>query len=143
MIVLAFDGLFRADFDSMRDSAAACTCGGEPPSAASQAPQGDCKLRVLTLACAWGGRTSDAEAAREGAVALVEAMSEDELAGGIDAPAYLSAAELYMDRYRRGDHACRASLGGRPRDRAKCFRRWSQPSRPRTSCAAGLWKPPS
>ncbi len=111
MIVLAFDGLFRADFDSMRDSAARALAAarhrGSQPLKATAAS-------VLTLACAWGGRTSDAEAAREEAVALVEAMSEDELAGRIDAPAYLSAAELYMDRYDEAiTHAERALEVGR------------------------------
>ena len=54
---------------------------------------------MLALACAWGGMTSEAEAAREEAVALVETMSDDELAGRIDAAAHLAAAELYLDRY--------------------------------------------
>jgi DNA-binding NarL/FixJ family response regulator/tetratricopeptide (TPR) repeat protein len=111
VIVLAFDGLFRADFDAMRDAAARALAAARPlgdrPLTASAAS-------VLTLACAWGGMTSDAEAAREEAVALVESMSDDELTGRIDAPAYLAAAELYLDRYEETiAHSERALAVGR------------------------------
>ena len=96
MIVLAFDGLFRADFDAMADAAAralaaARPLGGRPLTAAAAS--------VLSLARAWGGRSAEGEETRKEAVALVDAMTEDELAGRIDAPAYLAAAELYLDRY--------------------------------------------
>jgi ATP/maltotriose-dependent transcriptional regulator MalT len=106
MIVLAFDGFFRTDFDAMRDAAeralaAARPLGDRPLTATAAA--------VLTLACAWGGATGAAEAPRSEAVALVEAMSDDELARRIDAAAHLSAAELYLDRYdEAAEHAERA-----------------------------------
>jgi DNA-binding NarL/FixJ family response regulator len=106
MIVLAFDGLFRADFDAMRDAAGRAL--------AEARPLGDRSLTataaaVLTLACAWGGAIEAAEAARAEAAPLVDAMSDEELAGRIDAPAYLAAAELYMDRYEEASaHADRA-----------------------------------
>ncbi len=111
MIVLAFDGLFRADFDSMRDAAARALAAARP---LGDQPLTATAASVLALACAWGGATREAEAAREEAVALVEAMSDDALAGRIDAPAYLAAAELYLDRYEETiAHAERALAVGR------------------------------
>ncbi len=95
-IVLAFDGLFRADFDSMRDAAERALElareGGDRPLIATAAA-------VLTLACAWGGATEAAAAPRAEAAELVDAMPDEQLAGRIDAVAHLAAAELYMDRY--------------------------------------------
>jgi tetratricopeptide (TPR) repeat protein len=111
MIVLAFDGLFRADFDSMGDAAeraleVARPLGDLPLTATAAA--------VLTLARAWGGAIEAAEATRAEAVALVDAMSDEELAGRIDAAAHLAAAELYMDRYDdAGAHAERALAAAR------------------------------
>jgi DNA-binding NarL/FixJ family response regulator len=68
----------------------------------------------VTLACAWGGATREAERAREEAVVLVDAMSDDELARRIDAPAYLAAGELHLDRYDETiAHAERALAIGR------------------------------
>jgi DNA-binding NarL/FixJ family response regulator/tetratricopeptide (TPR) repeat protein len=111
VIVLAFDGLFRADFDAMRDAAERAVAAARP---LGDRPLTATAASVLTLACAWAGMTLDAEAAREEAVALVEAMSDDELAGRIDAPAYLAAAELYLDRYEETiAHAGRALAVGR------------------------------
>ncbi len=69
---------------------------------------------MLALACAWGGATAEAEAARDEAAALIGAMSDDELAGSIDAAAHLAAAELYLDRYEEAvAHAERALAVGR------------------------------
>ena len=95
-IVLAFDGLFTADFDSMREAAERALeharRHGDPRLIATAAA-------VLTLATAWGGATEAAEAPRAEAAQLVDAMSDAQLAGRIDAAAHLAAAELYMDRY--------------------------------------------
>ena len=96
MIVLAFDGLFRADFDAMADAAARALAAARP---LGGRPQMATAASVLSLARAWGGRSAEAKEIRKEAVALVDAMTEDELAGRIDAPAYLAAAELYLDRY--------------------------------------------
>lgn len=105
-IVLAFDGLFRADFDAMRTAArraleAARSLGERPLTAMAAA--------VLTLACAWDGAIEEAETASNEAAGVVDAMSDEELAGRIDAAAHLAAAELYMDRYdQSAAHAERA-----------------------------------
>jgi DNA-binding NarL/FixJ family response regulator/tetratricopeptide (TPR) repeat protein len=111
LIVLAFDGLFRADFAAMREAAERALAAARP---LGDRPLTATAASVLALACAWGGMTSDAEDARQEAVALVEAMSDDELASRIDAPAYLAAAELYLDRYEETiAHAERALTVGR------------------------------
>ncbi|MET0510740.1 MAG: AAA family ATPase [Thermoleophilaceae bacterium] len=106
VIVLAFDGLFRADFDSMCDAAERALELAQP---LDDLPLTATAAAVLTLARAWGGAIQAAEVTRTQAAALVESMSDDELAGRIDAAAHLAAAELYMDRYdEAGAHAERA-----------------------------------
>ena len=96
VLALGFDGLFRADFGAMRDAAARALTMARP---LGDQPLTATAASVLTLACAWGGLTSEAEAARDEAVDLVDAMSDDQLAQRIDAPAYLAAGELHLDRY--------------------------------------------
>ena len=57
----------------------------------------------------WGGEIADAEIARAEAAALVDAMTDEELAGRMDAGAHLRGRRLYLDRYREADaHAERA-----------------------------------
>ena len=72
----------------------------------------------------------------------MDAMSDEELAGRIDAAAHLAAAELYLDRYEDASAHAERALGGRPRDRTALpharFRLWRRAS----SCAAGWPRPP-
>ena len=112
MVELSIDGLFRAEFESMR------RVRGAGALAAAE-PLGDDSLTatalgVLTLACAFTGRIDKAEEHRRRAAATVDAMRDDELAGRIDAAAHLGAAEIYLDRYHEaGVHAERALAVGR------------------------------
>ncbi len=105
-VVLAFDGLFSGDLEAMRQAASSALDAARP--------LGDPRLTamaaaVLTLACAWGGEIADAEIARKEATELIEAMTDEELAGSIDASAHLAAAEIYLDRYSESEaHAERA-----------------------------------
>ncbi len=106
MTVLAFDGLFRADFESMRHAAERALEVARP---LDDRPLTAMAAAVVTLANAWGGASEAAATACAEAVGLVEAMPDEELAGRIDAAAHLAAAELYMDRYDdAGAHADRA-----------------------------------
>jgi ATP/maltotriose-dependent transcriptional regulator MalT len=111
MVELAIDGLFQAEFDSMRDFAERAVKAAEPV--------GDDGLTatargVLTLACAFTGAIEEAERHRSRAAAIVDAMRDDELAGRIDAAAHLAAAEIYLDRYfEAAVHAERALAVGR------------------------------
>ena len=47
-------------------------------------------------------------------------MRDEELAGRIDAAAYLAAAEIYLDRYDEAVGARRAGARDRARDRTAC-----------------------
>ena len=105
-IVLAFDGLFRADLDAMRNAAELALEAARP---LGQRPLTALAAAVLALACARDGAMPEAEAASQDAAALVDAMPDAELAGRIDAAAHLAAAELFMDRYEQATaHAERA-----------------------------------
>jgi ATP/maltotriose-dependent transcriptional regulator MalT len=96
MITLAMDAFYRqASADSRswgtRALAVARPLGDEPLIAASSA--------ALALACAFEGALADAELHRAAAAALVDAMPDEKLAIRLDAIAYLTGAELYMDHF--------------------------------------------
>ena len=54
---------------------------------------------AVALACAYVGAIEEAEAYRAEAATLVDGMSDAELAVRLDAMAYLTGAEVYMDRF--------------------------------------------
>jgi DNA-binding NarL/FixJ family response regulator len=65
-------------------------------------------LATAALAQASTGRIEAALASRAEAAAIVDAMSDDQLALRLDAAGWLAAAELYLDRYADADtHASR------------------------------------
>jgi DNA-binding CsgD family transcriptional regulator len=69
---------------------------------------------MVALANAFLGSVAEAEAACVEAAGLVDAMSDEELAGLLDAAANLAAAEFYLDRLERaGAHAEHAHAVGR------------------------------
>ncbi len=111
MIELAVDGLYRAQYDSMRDWAerardAASPVGDQPLTAAA--------VSALALAEAFAGHIPEAERHRAEAAALVDALADAELALRLDAAANLAAAELYLDRFAEAAaHAGRALRIGR------------------------------
>jgi ATP/maltotriose-dependent transcriptional regulator MalT len=111
MTQLAIDGLFSADYESMRTWAerardAAQPVGDRALTAAAVA--------ILALAEAFAGRVPEAERACSEATALVDSLSDDEMALRLDAAANLAAAELYLDRYAEAaGHAERALRVGR------------------------------
>jgi len=111
MVELAIDGLFRAEFVSMRDFAERALHVAEPVGDEGLTATA---LGVLTLACAFTGEIETAEAHRRRAASIVDSMLDEKLAGRIDAAAHLGAAELYLDRYHdAGKHAERALAVGR------------------------------
>ena len=116
MIELAVDGFYRMEYEPMRDWAtqalgAARPLGVNPLTAAAAA--------VLTLAVAFTGAIAEAEKQRLEGVALVDALSDAELALRLDAASNLAAAELYLDRYEEaGAHAERAMAVGLATDQA-------------------------
>jgi DNA-binding CsgD family transcriptional regulator len=66
-------------------------------------------LAGLALADSMMGAAEAAEAHRSEAMELIDSLSDAELAGFIDAPAFLGGVELYLDRYAEADvHATRS-----------------------------------
>jgi DNA-binding CsgD family transcriptional regulator/tetratricopeptide (TPR) repeat protein len=118
-IELAMNGFWRARFEAMQESAeravsAARLLGDAPLTAAA--------LAVLALADSMMGAAERAESDRSEAAALVESLSDDELARRLDAAAWLAGAELYLDRYAEADaHADRALAVGRATGQGELF----------------------
>jgi ATP/maltotriose-dependent transcriptional regulator MalT len=119
LIELAMDGLWRARFEAMQESAeravsTARLLGDAPLTAAA--------LAVLALADSMMGAAERAEADRLEAAALVESLSDDQLAGRLEAATWLAGAEIYHDRYAEADaHAARALAVGRATGQGELF----------------------
>jgi len=113
------NGFWRTRYEAMQESAergvgAARLLGDAPLTAAA--------LAVLALADSMMGAAERAEADRSEAATLVESLSDDELAGRLDAAAWLAGAELYLDRYAEADtHAARALAVGRATGQGELF----------------------
>jgi DNA-binding NarL/FixJ family response regulator len=107
MIELALNGLWRTRYDAMRESAeravATARVLGDAPLAAAA-------LAVRALADSMMGATERAESERSEAAALVDSLSDDELARRLDAAAWLAGAELYLDQYANADEHARRAL---------------------------------
>ena len=116
MVALATDGFYRNDFESMQRWGRAAVeaspaQGNRSLTAAAEA--------VLALACAFTGAVEEAGVHRRAAAGLVDAMSDEELAGRLDAIGHLAAAEMYVERFeetvahaRRGIAVARAAGHG-------------------------------
>ena len=86
------------------------------------APLTAAALAVLALADSMTGAAERAEADRHEAAALVDSLSDDELARRIDAAAWLAGAELYLDRYAEAEaHAERALAVARATGQGELF----------------------
>ena len=119
MIELALNGLWRTRYDAMRESAeravATARMLGDAPLAAAA-------LAVRALADSMMGATERAEAERSEAAALVDSLSDDQLAHRLDAAAWLAGAELYLDQYANADaHARRALAVARATGQGELF----------------------
>lgn len=105
MTELAVNEFFRTNYEAMHDTAqravdAARRLGN--PALTSAA------LARLALAATMMGEPERGEAHRAEAVALLESLSDEELARNLDAGARLAGMELYLDRYADADaHATR------------------------------------
>jgi DNA-binding CsgD family transcriptional regulator len=119
MIDLAMNRLWSTEYEAMPESAeravsAARLLGDTPLTAAA--------LAVLTVAHSVLGAVEQAESDRLEAAALVESMSDDELARRLDAATWLAGAELYLDRYAEADaHAGRALAVARATGQGELF----------------------
>jgi len=105
MIELALDGVYRMEYEQIGIWA--------EPALNTARLLGDQPLTASAVALlAWGaglsGATSEAERHRSEAAALVDALSDRELALRLDAAVNLAGAELYLDRFSEaGGHAQR------------------------------------
>jgi DNA-binding NarL/FixJ family response regulator len=106
MLELTVNELWRTRRKAMHEAAeravnAARGLGDAPLTAAA--------LAELALADSLMGDGERAESNRSEAAALVDSLSDDELANHLQAPTWLAGVELYLDRYAEGDvHANRA-----------------------------------
>jgi DNA-binding NarL/FixJ family response regulator len=96
MIELAIESLFGARYEAMRDWALDALDGARPLGAPALTATA---VGLAALAEACTGRIIEAEARREEAVGLVDALPDSELATRLAAAGYLANAELYLDRY--------------------------------------------
>ena len=119
MLELAADDLYRLQYESGQDWArralgTARALGDQALIAAA--------LATLTRALAWGGEPGRGEEVWSEAAALVDAMSDDELATRLDALVDLASSEIYLDRFvEAGAHAERALAVGRATGQGQLF----------------------
>ena len=79
-------------------------------------------LAELALADSSWARPSGPRRTARAAAALVDSLSDDELAGHLEAAAWLAGAELYLDRYAEGEaHASRALALARATGQGELF----------------------
>ena len=110
MIELAVDGFYRMEYEPMRAWAeralsAARPLGSPPLTAAA--------LALLAYATTLGGDMAAGENSRSEAAALVDALSDGDLALRLDAAVNLAAAELDLERFAEAEaHAERAMAVG-------------------------------
>lgn len=96
MLDLAADAFFQADYAEMREwglrALAAAASGGHAPLLAGAGA-------LLSEAGAYVGRIDEAERHRAEAAAIIEALSDEELATRLDAISHLVGADIYLDHY--------------------------------------------
>jgi DNA-binding CsgD family transcriptional regulator len=106
MIELSVNGFWRARYTEMLEpaerAARAATALGDAPLTAAA-------LAVRALAESMAGMPEAAEPDHMQAAALIDSLSDDEVAERLDSLAWIAGMELYADRYREADaHAARA-----------------------------------
>jgi DNA-binding CsgD family transcriptional regulator len=119
MIDLSMNRFYSAEYQSMQDWA------GQAVSAArllADPPLTAAAVALLALGDAMNGATEQAHADRSEAAALVESLSDEELALRLDGAAWLAGAELYMDRFAEAAaHAERALAVSRATGQGELF----------------------
>jgi ATP/maltotriose-dependent transcriptional regulator MalT len=119
MLELTVNALWRTQHEEMHEAAQRAVDAarrlGEPPLTAAA-------LAELALAESIRGVPDRAEVNRSEAAALVDSLSDDELACHLEAAAWLSGVELYLDRYAEGEeHADRALAVARATGQGELF----------------------
>ena len=102
------------------------------------------RSRVSVLANSMTGAAEEAEASRLEATAIVDSLSDDELARHLEAPTRLAGTELYVGRYADGElHATRALNVARATGQGELVSSWSRPWVGSGACAASWPRPAS
>jgi ATP/maltotriose-dependent transcriptional regulator MalT len=111
MIELAVDGFYRMEYEPMRAWAERAVNAARP---LESQPLTAAALAALAYADALTGAITQAELHRSEAAALVDALSDSELALRLDAAVNLASAELDLERFTEAaGHAERAMAVGR------------------------------
>ncbi|HEV8097635.1 MAG TPA: BREX system ATP-binding domain-containing protein, partial [Gaiellaceae bacterium] len=119
LIELALNGFWRMSHEEMHEAAERAVTIAR---ALQDAPLTAAALGALALADSMTGKAERAEAERVETAALVDSLTDDELARRLDAATWLAAAELYSDRYAEADtHADRAMAVGRATGQGETF----------------------
>ena len=106
MLQLTVNALWRTSYEAMHGWAESAL---EVARQLGDAPLTAAALAELALADSMTGAPERAESNRSDAAALVDSLSDDELARHVEAAAWLAGVELYLDRYADADvHANRA-----------------------------------
>jgi DNA-binding CsgD family transcriptional regulator len=119
MLELTVNALWRTRHEEMHETAERAVEAARRLGDAAMSAAG---LAELALADSLMGASSRAEANRSEAAALVDSMSDEELAGHLEAAAWLAGVELYLDRYAEGElHANRALAVARATGQGELF----------------------
>jgi DNA-binding NarL/FixJ family response regulator len=119
MLELTVNAIWRTRYEAQHEWAeralkAARQLGDTPLTAAA--------LAEVALADSMMGAAERAESNRSEAAALVDSLSDDELARHLEAAAWLAGVELYLDRYAEADaHANRALAVARASGQGELF----------------------
>jgi DNA-binding CsgD family transcriptional regulator len=119
MLELAADEVYRLHYPAgqawARQAVDAAKAIGDPALHAAA-------LATLARALAWGGDPNRGEAVHAEATAIVDALSDEQLARRLDAAVELAGAEIYLDRFvEAAAHAERALAVGRATGQGQLF----------------------
>ena len=119
MLELAADAVYRLRYRAGQEWAEravdAAKAIGDPALEAAA-------LATLARALAWGGEPTRGEAVRSEAAALIDALTDEQLAARLDAAVDLAGAEIYLDRFvEAAAHAERALAVGRATGQGQLF----------------------
>ncbi|MEA2466499.1 MAG: hypothetical protein QOJ57_625 [Thermoleophilaceae bacterium] len=119
MLELAADEVYRLRYEAGQAWAQQAVDAAEPigdPALTGAA------LSTLARAFSWGGDPARGEQARAEATTIVDTLSDEQLAGRLDAAVELAGAEIYLDRFvEAAAHAERALAVGRATGQGRLF----------------------
>ena len=119
MLELVANAFWRSRHEEMHEAAERAVDAAQR---LGDIPMSGTALAQRALANSLVGRPDSTEVDHAEAVALVDASSDDELAGHLEAAAWLAGVELYLDRYAEGEaHATRALAVARATGQGELF----------------------